>query len=57
MEDVEEPMIHRQRGVSSCSLCSLLSNLGLMELNAELKSTNNVQVTEAGDSEGGADGD
>lgn len=40
---VRKSMIHRHRGVPSCRVCSLLrSQIGLMELNAELNSTNSI---------------
>lgn len=40
---IRKSLIHKQRGVPSCIVCSLLtSRLGLMELNAELKSTNSI---------------
>lgn len=40
---LDKSWIHRQSGVPSCSLCSLQTSLpGWMELNAELKSTNNI---------------
>ena len=52
VEDVEVPKSVRQKvldpqteGVPSCNICSLLiSRLGLMELNAELKSTNSILI-------------
>ncbi len=40
---VRKSLIHRQREVLSCNVCSLLMSwLGLMELNAKLKSTNSI---------------
>lgn len=42
---IRKSSIHRHRGVLSWSVCSLLtSQLELMELNAELKSTNSILV-------------
>lgn len=39
----KKSLIHKQKGVGGFSVCNLLiSNLGLMELNCELKSMNSM---------------